>query len=158
MKDIDCLFDSSRNSDDEHNTVRSSTSTLTFAGLLNAIDGVAAQEGRLLIITTNHPERLAPALVRPGVPCGIFKFLASFHMCTKFANSGRIDRKIEFPLCTKSQVQTFVEQFYEDKAVGSDFANAAPEAKMSMAHLQGILMQHRDDPKGALQQLREEFS
>jgi hypothetical protein len=26
--------------------------------LLNAIDGVAAQEGRLLFLTTNHPELL----------------------------------------------------------------------------------------------------
>ncbi|KAF6266677.1 P-loop containing nucleoside triphosphate hydrolase protein [Scenedesmus sp. NREL 46B-D3] len=39
---------------------------LTFSGLLNAIDGVAAQEGRLLFMTTNHIERLAGALIRPG--------------------------------------------------------------------------------------------
>ncbi|WIA09054.1 hypothetical protein OEZ85_008468 [Tetradesmus obliquus] len=39
---------------------------LTFSGLLNAIDGVAAQEGRLLFMTTNHIERLNDALIRPG--------------------------------------------------------------------------------------------
>ena len=49
---------------------------LTLSGLLNAIDGVAAQEGRLLFAGTNHPERLPDALVRPGrvdvrVPFGL---------------------------------------------------------------------------------------
>lgn len=39
---------------------------VSFSGLLNAIDGVAAQEGRALFMTTNHPERLDPALTRAG--------------------------------------------------------------------------------------------
>ena len=39
---------------------------VTLSGLLNAIDGVAAQEGRILFMTTNHRERLDPALIRPG--------------------------------------------------------------------------------------------
>ena len=39
---------------------------ITFSGLLNALDGVAAQEGKVLVMTTNHVERLDPALVRPG--------------------------------------------------------------------------------------------
>ena len=38
----------------------------TLSGLLNAIDGVAAPEGRLLVMTSNHPEHLDPALIRPG--------------------------------------------------------------------------------------------
>ena len=39
---------------------------VSFSGLLNAIDGVASHEGRILIMTTNHIERLDPALIRPG--------------------------------------------------------------------------------------------
>jgi chaperone BCS1 len=38
----------------------------TLSGLLNAIDGVAAPEGRQLVMTSNHPEHLDPALIRPG--------------------------------------------------------------------------------------------
>merc|ERR1712226_507642 len=34
--------------------------------LLNAIDGLGAQTGRLLFMTTNHPERLDEALIRDG--------------------------------------------------------------------------------------------
>ncbi|EKV06501.1 BCS1-like ATPase, putative [Penicillium digitatum] len=39
---------------------------ITLSGLLNVIDGVAASEGRILIMTTNHVEKLDPALTRPG--------------------------------------------------------------------------------------------
>jgi chaperone BCS1 len=36
------------------------------AGLLNALDGIATPDGRIFIMTTNHPEKLDPALIRPG--------------------------------------------------------------------------------------------
>merc|ERR1719240_1237711 len=39
---------------------------VTFSGLLNALDGVASQEGRLFFMTTNHIEKLDAALIRPG--------------------------------------------------------------------------------------------
>ena len=39
---------------------------LTLAGLLNVLDGVVDSPGRILIMTTNHPEKLDPALIRPG--------------------------------------------------------------------------------------------
>jgi mitochondrial chaperone BCS1 len=61
------------------------------AGLLNAIDGVAAQEGRLLFMTTNHPERLAPALVRPG----------------------RVDVRLAFANATSAQTRAFFASFYQ---------------------------------------------
>ncbi|KAL8808114.1 MAG: hypothetical protein Q9223_007759, partial [Gallowayella weberi] len=39
---------------------------VTFSGLLNALDGVASAEERILFLTTNHVDRLDGALVRPG--------------------------------------------------------------------------------------------
>lgn len=42
------------------------TQRLTLSGLLNAIDGLASREGRLLFITSNHAEKLDSALLRPG--------------------------------------------------------------------------------------------
>lgn len=39
---------------------------VTFSGLLNAIDGVASADERILFMTTNHVDRLDPALIRPG--------------------------------------------------------------------------------------------
>ena len=42
------------------------TAGVSFSGLLNALDGVAAQEGRIVFMSTNHVERLDEALIRPG--------------------------------------------------------------------------------------------
>jgi chaperone BCS1 len=39
---------------------------VSLSALLNAIDGVFSRDGRVLIMTTNHPEKIDPALVRPG--------------------------------------------------------------------------------------------
>lgn len=39
---------------------------LSLSGLLNAIDGLASMEGRILFITSNHAGKLDPALLRPG--------------------------------------------------------------------------------------------
>jgi chaperone BCS1 len=39
---------------------------LSLAGLLNALDGVVDTPGRIVIMTTNYPDLLDPALVRPG--------------------------------------------------------------------------------------------
>lgn len=39
---------------------------LNLSGLLNVLDGVVETPGRMLVMTSNHPEALDPALVRPG--------------------------------------------------------------------------------------------
>ncbi|DAZ95416.1 TPA: hypothetical protein N0F65_006306 [Lagenidium giganteum] len=39
---------------------------LNLAGLLNILDGFIDCPGRMVIMTTNHPEKLDPALIRPG--------------------------------------------------------------------------------------------
>jgi chaperone BCS1 len=41
-------------------------SSVTFSGFLNALDGVASGEERIVFMTTNHLDRLDPALIRPG--------------------------------------------------------------------------------------------
>lgn len=51
---------------------------VSFSGLLNALDGVRSQEGRILFMTTNHPEKLDPALMRPG--------RADFHALINYAS------------------------------------------------------------------------
>ncbi|KAK0629188.1 BCS1 N terminal-domain-containing protein [Bombardia bombarda] len=50
------------------------TGRLSLSGLLNILDGVASQEGRVLIMTTNHLEKLDKALIRPGRVDMIVKF------------------------------------------------------------------------------------
>lgn len=56
-----------RGNDRGNNTsTNSSAFRLSLSGLLNILDGVASQEGRVLIMTTNHVEKLDKALIRPG--------------------------------------------------------------------------------------------
>ncbi len=47
---------------------------LNLSGILNAIDGVVEMPGRIIIFTANHPEKLDPALTRPGRIDHIIKF------------------------------------------------------------------------------------
>ena len=63
IEDIDCAL--------PHSAAGKSAAAMMnrtgrMSGLLNAIDGVGAQEGRLLFMTTNHVDRLDEALIRPG--------------------------------------------------------------------------------------------
>ncbi|KAG8713368.1 hypothetical protein FRC09_018804 [Ceratobasidium sp. 395] len=61
LEDIDAAFNKRvQTSDDGYQ------SGVTFSGLLNALDGVASGEERIVFMTTNHLSRLDPALIRPG--------------------------------------------------------------------------------------------
>ncbi|KAF7186217.1 putative mitochondrial chaperone BCS1-B [Pseudocercospora fuligena] len=72
------------------NANRAPGTGISLSGLLNAIDGVASAEGRVLIMTTNHPEKLDAALVRPG----------------------RVDRKVAFQLAMKAQISELFTRMY----------------------------------------------
>jgi len=64
---------------------------LTLSHILNIIDGILETPGRILIITTNHPEKLDAALIRPG----------------------RVDMTVKFDRCTVQDTIDIVEMFYE---------------------------------------------
>lgn len=68
LEDIDSVEVSNNRS-----TKKASTPTLgdksenvTLSGLLNALDGVGSRENRIVILTSNHADKLDPALIRPG--------------------------------------------------------------------------------------------
>jgi mitochondrial chaperone BCS1 len=63
---------------------------VTLSGLLNALDGISAQEGRLLFATTNRYHTLDPALIRPG----------------------RMDLHVEFRLTSRYQAKILYKHFY----------------------------------------------
>lgn len=63
LEDVDAAF-SNRRVQTDADGYRGAN--VTFSGLLNALDGVASAEERILFLTTNHVERLDEALVRPG--------------------------------------------------------------------------------------------
>lgn len=50
----------------EKNKSSNDSSELTLADILETLDGMLEMPGRFIIMTSNHPERLDPALLRPG--------------------------------------------------------------------------------------------
>ncbi|KAL0943671.1 mitochondrial chaperone BCS1 [Colletotrichum truncatum] len=78
---------------------------ISLSGLLNAIDGVASQEGRILVMTTNKPESLDEALIRPG----------------------RVDLQVGFTNATQAQATELFQRMYE--------ADGAAPAKRVDGHL-----------------------
>jgi chaperone BCS1 len=77
-------------SEDDANDYQAKDSRITLSGLLNALDGVSAQEGRLLFATTNRYQSLDPALIRPG----------------------RMDIHVEFRLASQYQARELYKCFY----------------------------------------------
>jgi hypothetical protein len=64
IEDVDAVFQGRQNVAKLGGMM--SSGGLTFDALLNCIDGVERHEGVLLIVTTNHPDALDPALTRGG--------------------------------------------------------------------------------------------
>lgn len=100
-----------------------------FADLLNALDGVGTADGLIVIMTTNHPERLDPALVRPG----------------------RVDRVVTIENADDEQARQIFLRFLgeEHDGLAREFAGRAGDGRFSMAALQEHLLLHRDDPEAA---------
>jgi ATPase family associated with various cellular activities (AAA) len=83
IEDIDCAMAS--NSRDSV-TATETKDTPTLRGLLNALDGVATPEGRILIATTNRREVLDTALIRAGRFDREFEFVnADFYQISELS-------------------------------------------------------------------------
>lgn len=118
IEDIDCAW-KKRDSAEK--------SGVTFSGLLNAVDGVAASEGRIVFMTTNHVDTLDPALVRPG----------------------RCDKHVFVDNACPEQAERLFKRFFDDPVRAADFAKMKGDGSHSMAALQVHLLKYDDDPYAA---------
>ncbi|KAI0195443.1 P-loop containing nucleoside triphosphate hydrolase protein [Astrocystis sublimbata] len=134
-----------KNSDNSSAMITNKIRRCTLSGLLNALDGITSSQGRIVLMTTNHIDRLDPALVRPG----------------------RVDKKVFLgPLGKEAAREMFV-RFYEKdektaansgqeaeeqklEASADEFRNKVPEGLLTPAELQGYLLNHRDHPDAAV--------
>jgi chaperone BCS1 len=109
-------------------------SSITLSGFLNALDGVVASEERIIFMTTNHPERLDPALIRPG----------------------RVDVKEYLGHAAPYQMKEMFLRFYggsEDRA--EEFADAISSGSpVSTAFLQGLFVSNKEQPEKALEEAK----
>jgi chaperone BCS1 len=127
LEDVDCAFVKRKRANGREGG-------LTFSGLLNALDGVASAEGRIVVMTTNHLDRLDPALVRPG----------------------RADVKLGFENASADQARRLFERFFPDEPhLAEAFAGRIEDGRHSMAALQDYLMLHRRQPAEAVRRAGE---
>lgn len=142
LEDADAAFVNRRRRDADGY----SGANVTFSGLLNALDGVAAGEERIAFLTTNHIDRLDPALIRPG----------------------RVDMMLRIGEATRYQAGEMWARFYGDKDVkgtGRDhflsrleelglfgtYRDGSPSNRhTSTAAIQGLFLFNKSDMQGAI--------
>lgn len=102
---------------------------VSLSALLNHIDGVGSNHGRVFVLTTNHPEVLDPALVRPG----------------------RIDMKIHLGLCSRDQLRQFFTLYF-----GGDPAimDCVPDNVLTPADVSSCFQHFRGQPHLAVAELK----
>lgn len=177
IEDIDCAFPSREEEDDEQTTnqfgmvnplgTKRPRSAVTLSGLLNVLDGVGSEEGKLFFATTNYLDRLDSALIRPG----------------------RIDKRVEYFAATKGQASALYTRFfnrpgcvapssqsnlslYDEKheeqhlepitltsaelaKLAQEFASHIPERTFTTAELQGFLLLCKKQPFLAVNTVRD---
>ncbi|CEP19579.1 hypothetical protein [Parasitella parasitica] len=116
MEDIDHCVIKDPNSDND-----TSNAKISMSGLLNALDGVVAQEGSMVFMTCNDVNRLQPALLRPG----------------------RIDMKMELGYADKTQINKMFWRFMGEDDIepsnGDDTdAEDAEKSKSKMIYSQEL--------------------
>lgn len=132
LEDADAAFSNRRQRDADGY----SGANITYSGLLNALDGVASAEERIIFMTTNHIERLDDALIRPG----------------------RIDMTVHLGNATEWQMGQLWDRFYAQHDLNGEgkkrFVAKAKEAglvnNVSTAALQGLFLFNKDDMEGAI--------
>ncbi|UZP46243.1 hypothetical protein NXS19_014055 [Fusarium pseudograminearum] len=140
---------------------------LSLSGLLNILDGVASQEGRILIMTTNHLEKLDKALIRPGRVDKIVQFgLADDEMSASIFRAiyapyegEDVDvgaAKVKYLDIEEAQKhaalaeKTRLETLERISALATKFAAKIPSLEFSPAEIQGLLLKNKRNPRLSL--------
>lgn len=146
LEDIDAVWvdRSSSALENQHNGAND-RSACTLSGLLNVLDGVGSQEGRIVIMTTNKPELLDAALVRPG----------------------RVDMKVFLGnISQRSAEQMFIRMFSPElnvvsaldikqvQELASQFSKEIPEDTFTPSQLQGFFQLHLNSATDAADSIR----
>jgi SpoVK/Ycf46/Vps4 family AAA+-type ATPase len=103
---------------------------LNLSILLNILDGVLEQPGRILIMTSNHPEKLDKALIRPG----------------------RIDVIVKFDYCKRHEVVEIIEAF-TNKKVNVDKIDKIIDGEFTPAEVTRIIFENIEDINDIIENL-----
>jgi SpoVK/Ycf46/Vps4 family AAA+-type ATPase len=118
--------------------LRPNPDQLSLSGLLNVLDGVVDSPGRILIMTTNHPEMLDPALIRPG----------------------RIDKKLMLGYMAAADIVGMLEHYFQTTLTSSQIAQVetivdASRLNLTPAQVEQLAVEHDelDDMIGAMEKM-----
>ena len=103
--------------------------TFDLSFLLNLLDGTLEANGRIIAFSSNYPERIDKALIRPG----------------------RVDMIVHFKNCSRAVLKEMVDSFYEQDIEIPD--DPSLDGKWSPAEAVRILFQNFGDPKAAVDEL-----
>ena len=103
--------------------------TFDLSFLLNLLDGTLEANGRIIAFSSNYPERIDKALIRPG----------------------RVDMIVHFKNCSRAVLKEMVDSFYEQDVVIPD--DPTLDDKWSPAEAVRILFQNFGDPDAAVAEL-----
>jgi len=103
--------------------------TFDLSFLLNLLDGTLEANGRIIAFSSNYPERIDKALIRPG----------------------RVDMIVHFKNCSRSVLKEMMDSFYEQDIEIPD--DPSLDGKWSPAEAVRILFQNFGDPKAAVDEL-----
>jgi chaperone BCS1 len=110
IEDVDAFFQQRNKAD--------SGVKVSYSGFINALDGVAAHEGSVVFLTTNHPQLIDEAAIR----------------------SGRVDFRMELGPCDRDQLARMFRKFFDDEAAAARFADAVAADRWSPAQVQERLL------------------
>lgn len=107
---------------------------LSLSCLLNILDGILETPGRIIIMTSNYPETLDRALIRPG----------------------RIDLICKFTKCTHNMIVEFIENFYSvtlsDKEI--EDIKQCEEYLLTPAEMTKIMFENFNDYKDTIKTIQ----
>ena len=130
LEDIDCMSDIVLDRSRDKDTAVKNNEDLTLSDLLNVLDGVLETPGRILIMTSNYPERLDKALIRPG----------------------RVDLMINFKKASRMIIVEMYESFFDAEFPLEDIKHL-PDEVLSPAEVGAVLFRYFSDPVGAIDAL-----
>ncbi|XP_021723596.1 AAA-ATPase At3g50940-like [Chenopodium quinoa] len=134
IEDIDCSVELQNRDASEDGAKAVDDDKVTLSALLNFIDGLWSTCGdeRIIVFTTNHKDRLDPALLRPG----------------------RMDVQIHMSYCTFSGFKLLAANYLEinDHPLFKEIGELFDKAQATPAEVAGELMKS-NDPAAALQGL-----
>lgn len=138
IEDIDCMNDvvHTRSEEIQKKPIESITDllhdgnvkTFTLSGLLNQLDGVFCGHGQILIMTSNHPQKLDPALLRPG----------------------RVDLRIDLESCTPEQTSDFFDLYFGEPLPDKILQNLPVKTP---AEVSNICLSNRENKEEAVRRL-----